>query len=50
MSVFHLVISNMAQRHVAFCERHVALHERHDALQVRYVHSDSEVPDWTIIA
>ena len=24
-SVFHLAISNMAQRHVAFYERHVAL-------------------------
>ena len=32
LSVFHLAISNMAQRHVAFCERHVALHERHVAL------------------
>ena len=30
--VFHLALSNMAQRHVAFCERHVALHERHVAL------------------
>ena len=35
--VFHLAISNMAQRHVAFCERHVALHVRHVALQVRHV-------------
>ena len=31
-AVFHLALSNMAQRHVAFCERHVALHERHVAL------------------
>ena len=30
--VFHLAISNMAQRHVAFCERHVALQVRHVAL------------------
>ena len=35
--VFHLAISNKAQRHVAFCERHVALHERHVALHVRHV-------------
>ena len=37
LSVFHLVISNMAQRHVSFCERHVVLHERHVALHVRHV-------------
>ena len=40
MAVFHLAISNMAQRHVAFCERHVALQPvqvRHAALQVRHV-------------
>ena len=48
-AVFHLAISNMAQRHVAFCERHVALHMRHVALQtLRHValliYSDSEVP------
>ena len=45
--VFHLAISNMAQRHVAFCERHAALQVRHVALQVRPVpfeYSDSEVP------
>ena len=35
-SVFHLNISNMAQRHVAFCERHVALHERHVTLCVHH--------------
>ena len=35
--VFHLTSSNMAQRHVAFCERHVALQVRHLALQVRHV-------------
>ena len=35
--VFHLAISNMAQRHVAFCERHVALQVRHVALRVRHV-------------
>ena len=35
--VFHLALSNMAQRHVAFCERHVALHERHVALLKRHV-------------
>ena len=35
-AVFHLALSNMAQRHVAFCERHVALHERHVALHVRH--------------
>ena len=34
ISVFHLAISTMAQRHVAFCERHVALHERHVALLI----------------
>ena len=55
-AVFHLAISNMAQRHVAFCERHVALHVRHVALHMRHValqtlrhvalliYSDSEVP------
>ena len=32
ISVFHLALSNMAQRHVAFHERHVALHECHAAL------------------
>ena len=32
ITVFHLALSNMAQRHVASCERHVALHERHVAL------------------
>ena len=37
LPVFHLAISNMAQRHVAFCERHVALQVRHVALQVRIV-------------
>ena len=37
MTVFHLAIYNMAQRHVAFCERHVALHVRHVALHVRHV-------------
>ena len=37
LAVFYLAISNMAQRHVAFCERHVALHEHHVALQVRHV-------------
>ena len=35
-AVFHLAFSNMAQRHVAFCERHVALRERHVALHVRH--------------
>ena len=35
--VFHLAISNIAQRHVAFCERHVALHVRHVAFHVRHV-------------
>ena len=35
--VFHLAISNMAQRHVAFYERHVALHVRHVAVQVHHV-------------
>ena len=30
--VFHLALSNMVQRHVAFCEHHVALHERHVVL------------------
>ena len=34
--MFHLAISNMAQRHVAICERHVALQVRHVALQVRH--------------
>ena len=54
--VFHLAISNMAHRHVAFCESHVALHVRHGALHMRHValqtlrhvalliYSDSEVP------
>ena len=37
LPVFHLAISNMAQRHVAFCERHVALHKRHVAFHVRHV-------------
>ena len=38
LPVFHLAISNMAQRHhVAFCERHVALHVRNVALHVRHV-------------
>ena len=44
LTMFHLAISNMAQRHVAFCERHgtlyvrhVVLHVRHVALQVRHV-------------
>ena len=27
MAVFHPALSNMVQRHVAFCERHVTLHE-----------------------
>ena len=36
-AVFHLAISNMAQRHIAFCERHVALHVRHVALHVHHV-------------
>ena len=36
-TVFHLAISNMAQRHVAFCERHVAFCERHVALYERHV-------------
>ena len=31
-AVFHLALSNMAQRLVAFCEHHVALHERYVAL------------------
>ena len=35
--MFHLAISNMAQRHVAFYERHVALHVRHVSLHVRHV-------------
>ena len=35
--VFHLALSSMAQRHVAFCERHVALHERHVALNEHHV-------------
>ena len=34
LSVFHLAISNMAQRHAAFCERHVALQVRHVALLI----------------
>ena len=33
-TVFHLALSNMAQRHVAFCESHFALHF---ALHVRHV-------------
>ena len=37
LPVSHLALSNMAQRHVAFCERHVALHERHVALLEYYV-------------
>ena len=37
VSVFHLALSNIAQRHVAFCERHVALHERHVALHECHV-------------
>ena len=37
LPVFHLAISNMAQRHVAFWERHIALHERHVALHKRHV-------------
>ena len=36
-AVFHLAISNMAKRHVAFCERHLALHVRHIALHMRHV-------------
>ena len=36
-AVFHLGLSNMAQRHVAFYERHVALHERHVALHECHV-------------
>ena len=32
LTVFHLALSNMVQRHVAFCERHVALRKRHVAL------------------
>ena len=35
--MFHLALSNMAQRHVAFCKRHVSLHERHVALFVCHV-------------
>ena len=35
--VCHLGLSNMAQRHVAFCERHVALHGRHVALHECHV-------------
>ena len=31
-TVFHLALSNMAQRHVDFGERDVALNERHVAL------------------
>ena len=34
VAVFHLAISNMAQRHCAFCERHVALQVRHVALRI----------------
>ena len=36
-AVFHLAISNIAQRHVDFYERHVALYERHVALHVCHV-------------
>ena len=36
-AVFDLALSNMAQRHVAFCQRHVALHQRHVAFHVRQV-------------
>ena len=36
-AVFHLALSNMAQRLVAFCERHVAIHERHVALREYHV-------------
>ena len=36
-AVFHLAISNMAQRHVALRERHVAIHVSHVALYVRHV-------------
>ena len=36
-AVFHLAISNMAQRHVAFCEHHVVLREHHGALHERHV-------------
>ena len=32
IAMFHLPLSNMVQRHVAFCERHVVFHERHVAL------------------
>ena len=31
-TVSHLVLYNMAQRHVVFCERYVALNEHHVAL------------------
>ena len=31
LSVFHVALFNMAQRHVAFCKHHIALHERHVA-------------------
>ena len=41
-AVFHLAISNMAQRHAAFCERHVMLPFRCAMLPFEY--SDSEVP------
>ena len=37
ISVFHLAFSNMAQRHVAFCERYVALHEHHVVFHERHV-------------
>ena len=37
MAVFYPAISNMALRHVAFCERHVALLGSHVALHVRHV-------------
>ena len=37
ITVFHLAISNIALRHIAFCERHVALREHHVAIYVRHV-------------
>ena len=36
-TVFHLALSNMAQRHVAFCGRHVALPECHFVLHECHV-------------
>ena len=36
-AVFYLVISNMTQRHVAFCERHVAFCKRHVVFCERHV-------------